>query len=102
MTRLATLCLLLAACADPDPGCRTVKSQSMKQVESEAADFARRMSPDHVRGVACVNRDSDSDGYVSCTVFRDDAPPLAIECLYLEGESGCKIAVPKVRVEANS
>lgn len=34
-----------------------------------------------VKGVSCANKDTDSDGYVSCTVNLIDNPePIAIEC----------------------
>ena len=51
--------------------------------------------PTGVESVDCMNIDSDQDGYVSCTVFFDDArPPLAIECAAVATplKDGCRIA----------
>lgn len=51
-------------------------------------------------GVSCVERDSDGDGYVSCTIFRKGKDPIALECAYggfWSAGPGCKMAQPKMR-----
>lgn len=51
-------------------------------------------------GVTCSQRDSDQDGYVSCTVVMGDSTMRAIECGYdrpdaLKGQNtGCRMALP--------
>lgn len=56
----------------------------------EAVSSARRFATDlgyEVRGVSCSGRDSDGDGYMSCSVrVIGDGPPLELQC----GVSGCK------------
>lgn len=49
-----------------------------------------------VKGVSCAGRDSDGDGYVSCSI-NTETEALAVECNYLFGD-GCKLVNPiKVR-----
>lgn len=59
----------------------------------DASPEARRWATDlgyNVQGVSCAGRDSDADGYVSCTVKPVDQDPVSIECNYVFG-GGCKI-----------
>jgi len=76
------------------PGC----FKAISEIEADARGFAAAMGPDKVTGVSCVDRDSDRDGYVTCTVFRQGKEPLAIECTCIEGNHGCKMAVTKLRL----
>jgi hypothetical protein len=43
-----------------------------------------------VKGVSCSNRDSDGDGYVSCSL-RADGPVFQLECAYMF-PTGCREA----------
>lgn len=45
--------------------------------------------------VKCAATDTDHDGYISCTVFREDKDPLFIECGDGIIGSGCR--APKLR-----
>jgi hypothetical protein len=45
---------------------------------SEAEKFSENISG--VTKIECVARDTDGDGYVSCTLFRGNKDPLFIEC----------------------
>lgn len=65
---LCTLIIAVAACSHADA------DKALK----EAKDFAKNI--DNATGVTCNDSDSDGDGYVSCTVFRKGADPLAISC----------------------
>lgn len=80
-------------------GC--TNTRSMAEIEADAKRFGSTMGPDQVLGTSCVDYDSDRDGYVSCTVFRQAKDPLAIECLIIAGRSGCKLSIAKSRVQVN-
>ncbi len=71
------------------------KRKPTNEVESEALDFATKMSG-HVNAVQCMNIDSDNDGYVTCTVFMQDREPFSLQCAQMEGWEGCKTTVPKM------
>ena len=48
-------------------------------------------------GGETTGRDTDGDGYISCTVFRQNAEPLFIECAStLSASSGCRAQQPKL------
>lgn len=63
-------------------------SQSLAQKEAEK--YAANIPG--VTNIECNRYDSDSDGYVSCTLFRGRNEPKQIEC----GWGGCR--VPKMVV----
>ena len=87
--KIVALALSLAGCDVRDRG----------ELEAEAAEFAKRLGV-KVNGVSCVTRDSDGDGYVSCTIFLQDGRAEDIECAYPLAYSGCKRRVrPLVRTE---
>ncbi len=50
--------------------------------EVEARQYAKELNLD-VKGVSCSPRDSDGDGYVSCTISTNDKndPIVEVECL---------------------
>ena len=66
--------------------------------EASAKSFAERRFENNT-GVECLDRDTDGDGYVSCTIFLpNDA--IAIECAtenHVLGcsSSGCRMAMGK-------
>lgn len=51
-----------------------------------------------VQGISCADVDSDGDGYVSCTIAKQDGTSEFVECrgAYSFGH-GCRI--PKLRVD---
>lgn len=55
----------------------------------------------------CSGADSDHDGYTSCTFVQADGNIQALECGYdvivapLGQNTGCKVALPKMRVTDN-
>lgn len=76
-------------------GCACPSSKTA-DTEDDARTFARNTG-DEITGVSCVDRDTDGDGYVSCTVFRRGKDPLAIECARgWTMNRGCKLAKWKV------
>jgi hypothetical protein len=58
--------------------------------EREAAAWAKGL-PGLVTGVDCMKVDSDDDGYVTCTVFREDHEPFSIQCAKEKRNSGCRL-----------
>jgi hypothetical protein len=74
MTKVSLLVLctavvnVLGACHNADIG----------EARKQADVFARKIPG--FQSVACVDSDSDGDGYISCTVFRGDRDPVAIKC----------------------
>lgn len=72
-------------------------ARSMAEIEADAVTFARMMDGHEPRGVTCLDRDTDGDGYVTCTVFRTDRDPYSIQCATRAESKGCKPTVPMVR-----
>lgn len=66
------------------------------EAKVSAEKFAEQHFQDDVQSVTCMTRDSDGDGYVSCTVFLKSTPtqPMAIECAtgIMSCNSGCRMA----------
>jgi hypothetical protein len=62
------------------------------KLQNQAKDFATSMGYD-VKGLSCMNTDSDNDGYVSCAVNVGMQEPLQIECasVYSIIRSGCRL-----------
>lgn len=62
------------------------------KLQEQAREFTESMGYT-VKGVSCMNYDSDSDGYVSCAVNIGMQEPLQIECvsLYSIIRSGCRL-----------
>lgn len=62
------------------------------KLQEQAKEFATSMGYD-VKGLSCMNTDSDNDGYVSCAVNIGMQEPLQIECasLYSIVRSGCRL-----------
>lgn len=67
------------------------------EAETSAKAFAARHFEGH-KGIECMTRDSDSDGYVSCTIFLPNEA-VGIECATERlggcGNSGCRMAMGK-------
>ncbi len=68
------------------------------QAEKEAHKWAASMGYD-IQGVSCVDRDTDGDGYVSCTVnVKSNPQPIPIECaVSISMNSGCRVQKPVIR-----
>lgn len=68
-----------------------------EKAEAAAGDYAQKL-PGATGHVNCVPRDSDGDGYVSCSVFLKKGPPIGIECLAVPWRrGGCKVAAIRVK-----
>lgn len=73
-------------------------SSSRGTAEDEARDYAQKMGME-IKGVSCMNRDTDGDGYVSCTlnVVEKDGKTssVPIECAskWSYNNDGCKEAM---------
>lgn len=70
-------------------------SSSQNTAEEEARTYARKMGMT-VKGVSCMNRDTDGDGYVSCTLNvmepEGKTSTIPIECAakWSFNNDGCK------------
>lgn len=70
-------------------------SSSQGTAEEEARAYAQKMGM-KIKGVSCMNRDTDGDGYVSCTlnvIEKDESmTPIPIECAakWSYNNEGCK------------
>lgn len=73
-------------------------SSSQGTAEEEARAYASKMGME-IKGLSCMNRDTDGDGYVSCTlnVVEKDGKttPVPIECAakWSYNNEGCKEAI---------
>ena len=71
--------------------------------EDEAKEWAKELDMD-LKSVSCVAKDTDGDGYVSCTLMMGDGSTKAVECAGARGDgtwirnSGCRD--PKLSVGA--
>lgn len=77
-------------------GCTDVTGMDHKKAVNEAGKWGQEMGLD-VKGVSCVNVDSNVDGYVSCslsTAGKDGTISIVpIECAAsLTINSGCRVA----------
>lgn len=67
--------------------------ENVERLEGTAKAYVQKLGYQPI-GVSCMNRDSDDDGYVSCTVTVNglDAP-LAVECAsrWRLLTNGCKL-----------
>ena len=68
MLRIAIVCMALVACARTKP----------EEANKAAAEYIKRVPG--ATGYECAATDSDDNGYCSCTVFRGEQDPMAIEC----------------------
>lgn len=69
-----------------------------KSAEKYAAEFSKNIPG--ARKVSCVRKDTDDDGWCSCTVFGKQL--TAIECgcerfCIFNCASGCKLTLPKIK-----
>lgn len=72
-----------------------------KKAIQAAKEYAQNVP--HATGkISCMNKDSDNDGYCSCTIFRAKGDPLAVECACgsLSFKEGCRI--PKLNLGTKS
>ena len=62
------------------------------KLQEQAREFTESMGYT-VKGVSCMNYDSDNDGYVSCAVNIGMQEPLQIECssMYNIISRGCRL-----------
>ena len=66
--------------------------------EKYATEFSKDIP--NARGVSCVRKDTDNDGWCSCTIFGKQL--TAVECgcerfCLFNCASGCKLSLPKIR-----
>lgn len=77
--------LLLASC-----------SYDVGRAKQSAQEFSTNIPG--ATGISCVATDSNDDGYCSCTVFRGEKAPVALECgcetMCLRCAEGCKVQNP--------
>lgn len=63
-----------------------------------AQEFAGQLPDSDGAKASCMDRDSNGDGYVSCTVFRKAKDPLPIECGFEKSigwsNHGCRMQKP--------
>lgn len=66
---------------------------SGEHAEQEARSHAQKLGW-KVAGAACTGRDTDGDGYISCTVALEDGTERALECASggIGRITGCKAA----------
>lgn len=72
--------------------CHDYWAEARAAREEEARTFASHVPG--ASGSTCMEIDSDGGGYVSCTVFRESAPPIGIECAartFLSPNRGCRM-----------
>lgn len=64
-----------------------------EHAEQEARTHAKKLGW-RLSGVACTGRDTDGDGYISCTVALEDGTERALECASggIGRITGCKAA----------
>lgn len=73
-------------------------SSSRDEAEEEARSYAQKMGME-IKGVSCMNLDTDDNGYVSCTlnVIEKDGKtsPVPIECAskWSFNNDGCREAL---------
>lgn len=60
--------------------------------EGEAQEFLRLGFPGQWRAVQCMNRDTDQNGYTSCTVFMNNNTTMAMECANVQAWDDCRPA----------
>lgn len=66
-------------------------NRATQSTTDDAKAFAVKMGETDPK-VECTTYDTDGDGYVSCTVFRKDKDPVAIECARgFSMNSGCRL-----------
>lgn len=72
--------------------------EDRSSLEAEARGFLHALGY-QVVGVSCTDRDSDGDGYASCTAtVRDSPEPIAVECASRWSfTSGCRLQKLNVR-----
>lgn len=76
--------------------CIATRVQKSYVSKDYAQEFSKQLDG-VVTGTDCVDRDTDGDGYVTCTVFRKDKDPLSILCAAKWSlNKGCKMALPRI------
>ncbi len=73
------------------------KENDWQAAESSAKEFATKL-PNATGDVSCAHKDTDGDGYCSCTAFLKDGSVQPLDCgcdIYcIRCAEGCKIQVP--------
>ena len=87
---LLLVVLSLVGCEDAEQ-----RAQRMALTTDSARRFAQGF--EGVRGVECSPRDSDHDGYVTCTVFLENNDFRNIECT----TDGCKMKEDKQQIQVD-
>lgn len=82
-------------------GCNPKWYAHKEAAERSAKAYAEDVLPGYV-GVSCVNKDTDGDSYVSCTVKDKDGSIVPLECVgrqffwQLVKNEGCR--VPRMKI----
>lgn len=74
--------------------CTRASGGYQQHANEQARRWVNEMYPNETSHVSCQNADTDSNGYVSCTVRVGDHAPMSIECsVPYSLNEGCKIPV---------
>lgn len=70
-------------------------ASSREEAEVEARQYAHDLGFE-VKGISCANRDTDGDGYVSCTLSvtkdgKETIQPIECAARYTYNNNGCRI-----------
>jgi hypothetical protein len=72
-------------------------SNDWQKAEQSASEYVKKM-PGATGEVDCAHKDSDSDGYCSCSAFMKDGSIQPLECgcekYCINCAEGCKIQLP--------
>lgn len=77
-------------------------SDSKEAAEEEARAYARSMNL-NAKGVSCMTRDTDGDGYVSCSISvlgkdgSERVEPVECASRWSWNNSGCKVPMTRVQ-----
>ena len=77
-------------------------TDSKASAEEEARAYAQSMGI-NLKGVSCMDRDTDGDGYVSCSLSvaqkngEDRIEPIECAARWSWNNSGCKVPVLRTR-----
>lgn len=90
-----------AVCCTSNESRERRAAERKQALEAVAKKFASKI-PGSTGDVSCITLDSDSDGFVSCTVFMKTGAPTPIECMSpwtsrVYASVGCKMNTKHMR-----
>ncbi len=69
-----------------------VTGEYSEHAKQQAMSWSQNMYPNEISHISCQNADTDSNGYISCTIRIGERPPMAIECsVPMSLNEGCRI-----------